>query len=471
MSNLEQIGEQIEQLTRVITEKKEAGQNPKTELQWDEIEAKFGDLIEQRVEAQVQEKLAAQPDRRVPGNKIPLGGDDSQLKGNRYGAFIKSFGQGQSHKWGGQTYQPIDLWLAKQMMDGQIKAYSAQIGGPLTQPSDDLNNAVKALTAGGAGTGAELVPRDLAPQLWEDFFLASRVASTVTRVDMPTNPFDVPLGLGDVSWAKGAEATATSASDPATKKSTLTATELVTEQNWSYTLDEDAIIALAPALRARLAQSGGEIIDAFMLNADATATSTGNINLDDDTPDSASYYLSEGQDGIIHQWLVDNSGQAVDAQGATLTDSVIVQALGKLDKYAVSPDRLVMVTDAQTYLTGFLGKLDGVLTVDKFGPGAVLLTGQLASYRGVPVIVSASHGLAEADGKQSKTAASNSLGRISIYHRDMWYVGFRRDLLIEVDRDIQTRQYIMVTSLREAVAAHGTRATNYHTSGVYNIKL
>jgi hypothetical protein len=51
----------------------------------------------------------------------------------------------------------------------------------------------------------------------------------------------------------------------------------------------------------------------------------------------------------------------------------------------------------------------------------------------------------------------------------MWYAGFRRQLLIETDVDIRKRQYIMVTSLREAVAAHGTRSTNTHTGGVYNI--
>ena len=76
---------------------------------------------------------------------------------------------------------------------------------------------------------------------------------------MPTNPFDVPLGLGDVTWRKGTENTATTASDPATAKTTLTATELVTEVNWSYTLEEDSIIALMPAIRARLGISGAAL--------------------------------------------------------------------------------------------------------------------------------------------------------------------------------------------------------------------
>ena len=264
------------------------------------------------------------------------------------------------------------------------------------------------------------------------------------------------------------ENTATTASDPATAKSTLTATELVTEQNWSYTLDEDAAVAMAPAIRGRLAQSGAEIIDAFALNADATDAATGNINLDDADPDATNYYLSAGQDGIRHQWLVDNTATGNSAGGDALADGDILAALADMGKYAVDPAQVVMVCDIATYLGGFLG-LTNVVTVDKFGPSAVVLTGQLASYRGIPIIVSASAPKTEADGKVSTTAGNNTLGQISIFNRNMWYAGFRRQLLMETDRDIQKRQYIMVTSLRQAVAAHGTRSAATHTAGVYNI--
>ena len=111
------------------------------------------------------------------------------------------------------------------------------------------------------------------------------------------------------------------------------------------------------------------------------------------------------------------------------------------------------------------------VAVDKFGPDAVVRTGQLAAYRGIPIIVSASHPLAEADGKVSTTAGNNTLGSVSIMNTMMWYAGFRRELLVEVDRDVQKRQWIMVNSLRQAVAAHGTRSTNTHTAGIRNILI
>ncbi|MCA8929101.1 MAG: hypothetical protein KDC18_13620, partial [Alphaproteobacteria bacterium] len=131
---------------------------------------------------------------------------------------------------------------------------------------------------------------------------------------------------------------------------------------------------------------------------------------------------------------------ALDHGGDALADADILDALGNMGKYAVDPMQLVMITDPGTYLGALLG-LTNVLTVDKFGPDAVVRTGQLAAYRGIPIIVSASHPLAEADGKVSDTAGNNTLGSISIANTRMWYAGFRRELLVEVDRDVQKRQW------------------------------
>ena len=463
MSQFDAVLAQMAELTNAV---KSA---PKNELQWEQIQKSFGGQIDALVEAQVKAALDKQPAFRTGGGQ-PIA-HDGTTKAGRYARFLKSFEQGQQHKAAGMVYSPADLLIAKMLLDGQVKNYSPGMGGGAARPaSDELENAVKALTSTGSGTGDEIVPTNMAAMLWDDFFLASRIVNTMQRINMPTNPFDVPLGLGSVTWRKGTENTATTASDPATAKSTLTATELITEQNWSYTLDEDAAVAMAPSIRARLAQSGGEVMDAFALNADATNAATGNINLDDADPDDASYYLSAGQDGIRHQWIVDNTAMTVAAGGDALGDGDITGAMGKMGKYAADPTQLVIVTDVGTYLSGFLG-LTNVVTVDKFGPGAVVLTGQLAAYRGVPIIVSASAPKTEADGKVSTTAGNNTLGQFSIFNRNMWYAGFRRDLLIETDRDIQKRMYVMVTSLRMAVAAHGTRSTNTHTAGAVNILI
>lgn len=463
----EELLKQIQELTDVVRDHK----NDPATIDMDVLVGAMREQVKEMYEAQVAENLKKAPAYRVPGDAVgPEGSDAPVNKSNRYFGIVKDF-QARGYSYDGfNQIRPIDLWLASRVLRGQVLA--AQKGYiDRTQPvgpSDDLQLALKALTAGGAGTGAELVPTDLAAELWRDLFLASRIVAEIPRAPMPTNPFEWPLGLGNVTWRKGAEVTATTPSDTATDKIILTATELITEQNWSYTLNEDAILAIAPAIRERLSISAAEIIDSFALNADKTNTATGNINLDDADPPDDSYYLSDGQDGLRHQWLVDNSTQGVDATGIYLADDVVVAMLTKMGKYAANSDATRMISDVTTYLNGFL-RLDEVVTVEKFGPSAVVHTGQIATYRAVPIILSESAPLTEADGKCSTNSSNNTLGQITCYNRLMWKAGFVREVLIEVDRDIQKRQYIMVTSLREAVAAHGTRASATHTAGIFNI--
>jgi HK97 family phage major capsid protein len=465
-STFESLMKEMSELTAAV----KGAQNPKTDLQWETVEKEFGEKINQLVDSRVQEKLDAAPAYRRIGDPVSQEYESEVGTKNVYRPYLKSLAKDGFYRAGNRKGSSLDMWLAHSMLQ---KAHSL-MPDRVKPPSADLAEAVKALTSTGSATGDELVPTNLASQLWDDIFLASRIAGTITTIEMPTNPFDVPLGLGAVTWRKGTENTATTASDPATAKVTLTATELITEQNWSYTLEEDAVVAIMPAVRGRLAQSGAEIVDDFFLNADATNAGTGNINLDDADPDDTSYYLTAGQDGIRHQWIVDNTGMNNDAGGDALTDADITGALADMGKYAVDPMSVVMVCDVSTYLNGFLktgstAPGEYVSTIDKFGQGAIILTGQLAAYRGIPIIVSASHRKAEADGKLSTTGGNNTLGSITVYNRSMWVSGFRRQVLVETDRDIQKRMWIMVTSLRPAIGAWGTRSTNTHTAGIRNI--
>ncbi len=358
-----------------------------------------------------------------------------------------------------------DLIFTKWLLDSCRRVEKT---GKVKPPSKDLEDAIsKALTATGVGSGDEYVPTGMQAQLWNDMFLMSKVRALIPSIPMPTDPFDIPLGWGQVTWRKGTQNTVTTATDPATAKSTLTSTEQVAEVNWAYDFDEDAVIAVLPTLRAELTRDGAEQMDKFILNADSTNAATGNINLDDADPADDSYYLSNGQDGIRHLYLRDNTAQSTDIN-AVLDDAKLRAAIGRLGRYAADVERLVMVTDAETYVNNMLG-LTNIVTMDKFGPNATVLTGELSKYGGISVVVSGAMPEAEDDGAVSTSGANNDEGQIALFHRDMWRVGLKRELLIEIDRNIQKRQFIMVVSFRIAVAARGPRSTATHTAGVHGI--
>ena len=442
-----------------------------TVVNWEAFKADFIKEHQAYIDAQIQEKLESRPMRRIPGALI--GADGTKIApGNRYHKYLAAFEKDGYYRWGNSKVLPIDLWLTTKVIDQARANFPEKVKADV---SGDLRAAVKALTSTGAGTGDEYVPTGMDASLWEDMFLSARVLGSLMTVDMPTDPFDLPVGTGDVTWRKGTQVTATTASDPTTAKSTLTSTELVTEQRWSYNYDEDAVIAAMPLVRSLVTRTGGEQMDAFLLNADSTNAATGNINLDDADPADDSYYLSDGQDGIRHLHLVDNTGQTT-AMSAALTDAKLTTMLGTMGKYAADPSRLAMVMDVGTYLNGFLSTGTGapgsfITTLEKLGPQGILISGMLASYRGIPLLVSGQYPTSEADGKVSTTAGNNTKGGLSCYHRDMWKVGFRRQLLVEADKFIQTRQIVMVSSFRIAVAAHGTRSTAKHTAGLRDITI
>ena len=324
------------------------------------------------------------------------------------------------------------------------------------------------MTSTGTGTGDELVPTGMARRMWEDVNLETRVVSLFPRIDMPTNPFDVPLQLGDVNWYPGTENTAVTGTALKTAKQTLTAYELVAEVPWSLTLDEDAVVAMLPEVRRTLVRQAAEVMDDIALNADTTAANS--INADGgtvatNTTGKAHYRI--GFDGLIHLPLVENTAQGTDFSN-NLSADAFLGALKTLGKYGVNPNESVFITDVAT-MTAALG-LAEVETLEKFGPGATILTGQLGSIYGHPLILSGQMLAAEADGKVTDGGNTVDRGRILAVNTSQWRVGFRRTLLIETDRDIQKRQNTMVVSLRLAFAERtGDRASAQHTALVYNI--
>ncbi len=282
------------------------------------------------------------------------------------------------------------------------------------------------------------------------------------------HPFRIPLQLGDVNWYPGTENTETTGSALATARQTLTAHELVAEVPWSYDLDEDAVIAMMDELRRSLLRNAHEVIDDVILNGDTTATN--NINADGATiaaSTAGSGHFLIGFDGLLHLPLVDNTAMS-NNHNAAVSAAMFNEIRGKLGKYGVRPSELAYITDINTFIKSLT--IDSFRTLDKFGPQATLLTGQLGAVEGIPVIVSEQMRTADSDGKITSGGAANTKGRLLIVNRSQWRVGFKRELTIETVRDAQKRQNIMVVSFRIALQERtATRATATHTALQYNI--
>ena len=174
-----------------------------------------------------------------------------------------------------------------------------------------------------------------------------------------------------------------------------------------------------------------------------------------------------GFEGLLHLPLVDNAGQANNHAGA-VSDDMFNEVRAKLGKYGVRPSEMVYLTDVNTFIRSL--SVGNFRTLDKFGPQATILTGQLGAVESIPVIVSEQMKLADTDGKVTDAGNVTNTGRLLIVNRSQWRVGFKRELTIETVRDPQKRQNIMVVSFRMAFQERsGSRSTATHTALQYNI--
>ena len=358
-------------------------------------------------------------------------------------------------------YQGLDL-LGLAYMRSLLNAQMRQPLGLNPRMLEEWQASLKAaMDSTTAATGDELVPTQEASALWMDVNLETLVSPLFSRVEMPSDPFEIPLQMGDVNWYPGTENLATTSTALTTAKQTLTSYELVGQVPWSLTLDEDAVIAMAGEVRSSLFRNAAEVIDDVLLNGDTTTIN--NINAEGATiakTDAGKGHWLLGFDGLTHLPLVDNTGQA-NNHGAAVSDDMFNEVRGKLGKYGVRPSEL-------TYIRSL--SVANFRTLDKLGPSATVLRGQLGAVEGIPVIVSEQMKLADTDGKVTDAGNGTNTGPRLIANRSQWRVGFRRELAIETDRDIQKRQNIMVVSLRIAFAERtGTRSSATHTGLQYNI--
>jgi len=113
-----------------------------------------------------------------------------------------------------------------------------------------------------------------------------------------------------------------------------------------------------------------------------------------------------------------------------------------------------------------LMQLDEVITVDKFGPNASVVAGQIGSIFGMPVVMSrflsadmAASGLYSGSGSQT--------GFI-IFNAASWYLYERRGIVVEQDKDISAGAIRLVATYRAVMGTPDDTTTVNNVFYGYN---
>ena len=316
--------------------------------------------------------------------------------------------------------------------------------------------ALRAMDTAESGYGSQLIGAQYVGDLWEGARTESRVFNLLNTFEMtdPTAYLPVEADLPEMLWVS--ESTANNSSAYSTVKTgsnrvAVSARKFVIHQMWSGEMEEDSIIPFVPFLRRQAMLSLAHYADSLVLNGDTTNAATGNINLDDADPADTKHYLAF--DGVRHVGLVDNTANQKDAGGAITYDMLKQQQTRMIDRtylmdwgHPTRPEDLVYVAEPAT--ADAIALLDEVITVDKFGANATVLTGQVARIGQHPLITSIAMSLTEADGKVSNTAGNNTKGQVVAFNRRGLVVGWRRRVKLETERIPASDQWRMVYSLR-----------------------
>lgn len=319
-----------------------------------------------------------------------------------------------------------------------------------------FESAVKAMDTAESGYGGELDGQQYVGDLWVAARGQSRIFGLLDTFEMTAPTAFLPVEADIPEPLFVSENTANNSSNYGTVKTgsnrvQVDAKKFVIHQMWSGELEEDSIIPFLDFLRMQILKSIAHYSDALVINGDTTNSATGNINLDDADPTDTKYYLAF--DGIRHAALVDNTNNDINA-AAAITWNLLMNAKGKMiDEtnlidwgHPTDPEDLIYA--AHPEMADEVAKLSEVLTVDKYGQNAVVLTGEVARLGRHPFIASIAVPKTEADGKASTTAASNTLGQVVAFNRRGFKVGWRRRVKVETERLPATDQTRIVYSMR-----------------------
>jgi len=313
-----------------------------------------------------------------------------------------------------------------------------------------------------AGSGAEWIPDQFIPDVYQEFQTPRRLRALFPQVNVTGNTILRPrLTVGGKPYIKSNITTddpaAYTASTPTTADTTISMSGLAVHFVVDDAAMEDSAIAAASILRRELLRALEDGYEDAMVNGDSAATHQddiaqwnirsrwGSANLGGDA-DHRRYFLGLRANSYDASTTTDLSGTMSVANFATLMADLGERGVGNL----------VAITSPEAMVTDFL-TLTQVLTVDQYGQAATVLTGELAQILGVPLVMSRymSNDLA-ATGLYTASGATTG---VVLADLDAFQRYSKRGQTVEIDKDIKSGAVHMVATLREVFDSPDPAAT------------
>lgn len=298
-----------------------------------------------------------------------------------------------------------------------------------------LQPAMKAFGIDSGDQGFEWIPTMVSTSYIDEYNLERKVAGLFQEIKMPSNPYQYPVLSNGAIATKLAEASKKATPDTFTTSAiTLSAVKISNQYELPEELQEDSAVDVMKVIRQELIEGQEKAMEIGILEGDADGTHQHtNTQIPGLSGSPAADSSERFFDGLRKRALnAASSALKVDAGAAQLNESHLSSARGKMGKFGVNPAELAIIVGPKGY--NQMLQLDDVRTLEQYGPQAPVLSGELAKYEGMPVIVS--EWLREdtdATGVNGAVALNNVKLSVLLVNRKRFYTGLRRAIQVRVE--------------------------------------
>ncbi len=292
--------------------------------------------------------------------------------------------------------------------------------------------SIKALGIESGEVGNAWIPTQVSDNYVEEYNLERKVASLFQEIKMPSNPYKSPVLTNGAVARKLAENTARSPKDSFTDSViTFTAVKIALQYELPEELTEDSAVDVMKAIRLNLIEGQEKAIEIAILNGDTTSTHMDTETLmpgDSGTPDSDS--AEKLWKGLRKRALAAGSAAKVDCEGNPINEAYFAQGRQQMGKFGVNPAELAFICGPKVY--NEMLQLDDCRTLNEYGTQAPVLSGELAKYEGIPVVVS-EYQREDTNSAGVNGASANDFCVAMLVNRKRFYIGVRRAIQIRVE--------------------------------------
>lgn len=304
---------------------------------------------------------------------------------------------------------------------------------------DLLVPSMKALGIGSGESGFEWIPTMVSDSYVEEYNLERKVAGLFTEIKMPSNPYVYPVLSNGAIATKLGEATAKTTPDTFSSQSTITFTAVKLSNQYALPeeLQEDSAVDVMKVIRMELIQGQEKAMEIAILEGDTAGThqhtNTQIPGLSGAPSADSSERVFDGlRKRALASGLATAGGAVVDAGAQVLNEGHLSSGRKAMGKFGVNPSELALICGPKAY--NEMLQLDDVRTLEQYGPQAPVLSGELAKYEGIPVIVSEYlREDTDATGVNGATGANNIKLSILLVNRKRWFTGLRRAIQVRVE--------------------------------------